>query len=167
VKTTAKSWNQDVCHWCSGKALPGRADTSPLAGKVPGCLGPEKWVTSEALWLLPVPEAVSFCSAHSHLCRLLSAEFLATSVPINVSKDYDQDEVESVISVRGIAVLTTLNMFYWNLKFLYSVTLLDVYHLNIYVINLPSRLGFTFSTKRKLLKFERFYIVCFRICWYF
>ena len=31
-------------------------------------------VISESLWLSPVPEAVSFCSPHSHLCRLLSAE---------------------------------------------------------------------------------------------
>ena len=27
---------------------------------------------SEAVWLLPVPEAVSFCSPHSHLSRLVS-----------------------------------------------------------------------------------------------
>jgi hypothetical protein len=35
--------------WCSCKALPGRADTSPLSGKVPGCLEPEKGVASETL----------------------------------------------------------------------------------------------------------------------
>ena len=29
---------------------------------------------SEALWLPPVPEAVSFCSPHSHLCRLVLVE---------------------------------------------------------------------------------------------
>jgi hypothetical protein len=34
----------------------------------------EKGAASEALWLLPVPEAVSFCSTHSHLCRLLLVE---------------------------------------------------------------------------------------------
>ena len=68
------SGNQDGYPWCSGKSLPGRADTSPLAGKVPKCLKPEKGAASEALWLLPVPEAVSFCNPHSHLCRLLSAE---------------------------------------------------------------------------------------------
>jgi hypothetical protein len=39
-----------------------------------GCLEPEKRVSSEVLWLLPVPEAVSFCSPHSHLCRLVSVE---------------------------------------------------------------------------------------------
>ena len=54
------------------KALPGRADTSPLAGKVSGCLEPKTGSASEALWLLPVPEAISFCSPHSHLCRLVS-----------------------------------------------------------------------------------------------
>ena len=43
-------------------------------GKVPGCLDPEKAAASEALWLPPVPEAVSFCSPHSHLCRLVSVE---------------------------------------------------------------------------------------------
>jgi hypothetical protein len=26
----------------------------------------------EAVWLLPVPEPVSFCRSHSHLCRLVS-----------------------------------------------------------------------------------------------
>jgi hypothetical protein len=36
--------------------------------------GAQKGAPSEALWVLPDPEAVSFCSAHSHLCRLLSVE---------------------------------------------------------------------------------------------
>jgi hypothetical protein len=71
---SAESWIQDVSRHCSGKVLPGWADTYPLAGKMPGCLEPEKGAASEALWLLPVPEAVSFCSPHSHLSRLLSAE---------------------------------------------------------------------------------------------
>jgi hypothetical protein len=57
-----------------GKALLSWVDTYPLAGKVPGCLKPEKGAASEALWLLPVPEAVSFCSPHSRLCRILLAE---------------------------------------------------------------------------------------------
>ena len=35
-----------------------------------GCLEPEKGAASEALWLQLVPEAVSFCSAHFHLCIL-------------------------------------------------------------------------------------------------
>jgi hypothetical protein len=65
---------QDVSQRCSGKALPGQVDTYPLAGKVPGCLEPEKGIASEALWLLPVPEAVSFCSLNSHLCRIVSVE---------------------------------------------------------------------------------------------
>lgn len=51
---------------------PGWADTS-LAGKVPGCLEPEMGSALEALWLPPDPEAVSFCSPHSHLCRLVLA----------------------------------------------------------------------------------------------
>jgi hypothetical protein len=54
--------------------LPGLADSYPLAGKVSGCLGPEKRAFSEALWLLPVPEAVSFCSPHSYLCRILKVQ---------------------------------------------------------------------------------------------
>jgi hypothetical protein len=32
-----------------------------------GCLEPEKGAASKALWLPPVPEAVSFCSPHSYL----------------------------------------------------------------------------------------------------
>jgi hypothetical protein len=44
-------------------------ETSLLAGKVMGCLEPEMGFATEALWLLPVPEVVSFCSPHSHLCR--------------------------------------------------------------------------------------------------
>ena len=62
---------QDGSPRCSSKSLPGGVDTSPLAGKVPGCLEPEKVSASEALWLLPVPEAVSFCSPHSHRLRLV------------------------------------------------------------------------------------------------
>ena len=58
--------------------------SSPLTGKVHSYLafGPSSWPKMKAqnrtfprgsvLW--PVTEAVSFCSAHSHLCRLLSAE---------------------------------------------------------------------------------------------
>jgi hypothetical protein len=68
------SGNQDGFPRCCGKALLGGVDTSPLPGKVPGCLEPEMGSASQSLWLLPVPEAVSFCSPHSHLCRLVSAE---------------------------------------------------------------------------------------------
>jgi hypothetical protein len=71
---SVESRNQDVSHRCSGKALPGRVDTYPLAEKVPRCLEPEKWAASEDLWLPPVPEAVSFCSPHFHLCRVVSVE---------------------------------------------------------------------------------------------
>ena len=52
---------------------PDGVDTSPLAGKVPGYLEPEMGSATEALWLPLVPEAVSFCSPHSHLCRLVLA----------------------------------------------------------------------------------------------
>jgi hypothetical protein len=66
-------WNQDICSRCSGKVLPAQADPYPLAGKVARCLGPEKGAALEALWLPPVPEAVSFCIPHSQLCRILAA----------------------------------------------------------------------------------------------
>jgi hypothetical protein len=36
--------------------------------------GAKRGATSEALWLLPVPEAASLCSPHSPLCRLPIAE---------------------------------------------------------------------------------------------
>jgi hypothetical protein len=68
------SGNQDGSPRCCGKAFLCGVDTSALAGKVPGCLEPEMGSASEGLWLLPVPEAVSFCSPHSHLHRLVSAE---------------------------------------------------------------------------------------------
>jgi hypothetical protein len=68
------SGNQDGYPRCCGKALPGVVNTSPLAGKVSGCLEPETRSAPEALWLPPVPEAVSFCSPHSLLGRLVSAE---------------------------------------------------------------------------------------------
>jgi hypothetical protein len=63
------SRNQDVCHRCSGKALQGRADPYPLVRKVAGCLGPKKGAALEALWLPPVPEAISFCILHTHLAE--------------------------------------------------------------------------------------------------
>ena len=66
------SGNQDASPRCSGKALPGMVDTTPLAGKVPGCLEPETGPVPEAVLLRPVTEAVSFCNPHSHLCRLVS-----------------------------------------------------------------------------------------------
>jgi hypothetical protein len=70
---SAGSWNQYVCHRCSGKTLPGWAYPYPLAWKVAGCLGPKKGAALEVLWLPSVPEDVSFCIPHSHLCRILSA----------------------------------------------------------------------------------------------
>ena len=60
---TNQSWRnpgiQDGFPSCCGKAST-------------GCLEPEKQSTPEDLWLLPDTEAVSFCSPHSHLCRLIS-----------------------------------------------------------------------------------------------
>jgi hypothetical protein len=73
------SGNQDGSPRYSGKALPGGADTSPLAGKVPRCLEPKTGSVPEAVLLSPVPEAVSFCSPHTHLCRLVSQEFFILS----------------------------------------------------------------------------------------
>jgi hypothetical protein len=58
--------------------------SSPLTGKVHRylALGPPSWLKmkaqnrtcpkAELLW--PVPEAVSFCILHSHLCRILSED---------------------------------------------------------------------------------------------
>jgi hypothetical protein len=64
---SADSQNQDGSLWSSGKGLPGWPDTCTLGGKVVGCLEPEKGAASEALWLPPVPEAVSFC-VHTLTC---------------------------------------------------------------------------------------------------
>jgi hypothetical protein len=66
------SRNQDGSPRCSGKALPGMVDTFPQAGKVPGCLEPKTGSAPEGVWLLPVTGVFSFCSSHSHLCRLVS-----------------------------------------------------------------------------------------------
>ena len=54
------SRNQDGSPGCSCKALPGRADTSTLAGKVHGCLEPKTGSAPLAVSLLPVTEAVLF-----------------------------------------------------------------------------------------------------------
>ena len=43
---------------CSGKALLGQMDISPLAEKVPGCLAPEVGSAPEIVLLLPIPVAV-------------------------------------------------------------------------------------------------------------
>jgi hypothetical protein len=67
------SGNEYGSHRCSGKSLTGGVDTSPLSGKVPGCLEPETGPVLEARWLPPVPEVVSFCHPHSHLCKLVLA----------------------------------------------------------------------------------------------
>jgi hypothetical protein len=64
------SRNQCASLRCSGKARPGRADISSLVGKVPGCLELKTLYASEALLLQSVPEAICFCSPHSHLHRL-------------------------------------------------------------------------------------------------
>jgi hypothetical protein len=46
-------------------AEPSREDTSPLAGKLPGCLEPKSGSVPEAVLLLPVPEAVSLLQSAS------------------------------------------------------------------------------------------------------
>ena len=58
-------------------------DTYLLVRKVAGYLDPEKGAASEALWLPPVPEAVNFCSAYSHLCRLLRRSPGSKMAPAN------------------------------------------------------------------------------------
>jgi hypothetical protein len=50
------------------RSLAGR-NSYPLARKVAGYLGPEKGAALEALWLPPVPEAISFCIPHTHLAE--------------------------------------------------------------------------------------------------
>ena len=76
ILVSERSWTRDGSPRCFSKAIPGRAglggNTTPLAGKVPGCVEPETVSASEALWLQPVPEAVSFSSPPSHLRRLVS-----------------------------------------------------------------------------------------------
>ncbi len=52
------SGTQDGSPRSSGRAFPGGVDTSPLAGKVPGCLEPETVSVPKTELLLPVPEAV-------------------------------------------------------------------------------------------------------------
>jgi hypothetical protein len=69
-----ESRNQDGSPWCCGKALLGGANTSPLTRKVPRYLEPEKCSAPESLWLQLLPEAVSLCSVHSHLCRPVLVE---------------------------------------------------------------------------------------------
>jgi hypothetical protein len=54
-------------------ATPSQAGGTPLLWQG-RCPEPEKGPASEALWLLPVPEAVSFYSPYSHLCRLVLME---------------------------------------------------------------------------------------------
>jgi hypothetical protein len=57
-----RSLSRDSSPRCSGKALLGGADTSPLARKVSGCLEPKMGSAPEAVWPLPVPKDVSLCS---------------------------------------------------------------------------------------------------------
>ena len=57
---------------------PYQLDTSPLVGNMPGCLEPETGSVSEALLLLPVPEAVLLLqSAHSPftVCELTCTDW--------------------------------------------------------------------------------------------
>jgi hypothetical protein len=59
-------------------AEPSRVDTSPLVGKVPGCLEPKVTSVLEAVSLLPVPEAVSLLQSVRSLfavCELTCADW--------------------------------------------------------------------------------------------
>ena len=76
-----RSWTRDGSLRCSRKALPGEADTSPLAGKVHRCLEPKPGSAPEAVHPLPVPEAVSFCCPYSHLCRSVSQSLILKHKP--------------------------------------------------------------------------------------
>jgi hypothetical protein len=67
-----RSRTRDGSLRCSGKALLGGVDICPPAEEVIGCLDPETWSAPESVWLQSVSEAVSFCSPHSHLPRLVS-----------------------------------------------------------------------------------------------
>jgi hypothetical protein len=64
---SADSQNQDGSLCSRVKSLLGQVNNCTLAGQVIGCLEPEKGAASEALWLPPVPEAVSFC-VHTLTC---------------------------------------------------------------------------------------------------
>jgi hypothetical protein len=70
------SGSQDGSPTCSGRALPPRAYTSPLAGRCPDVWSP-KWGLSQKLCCSCLSQKLcSFCSLHSHLRRLVSPRFL-------------------------------------------------------------------------------------------
>jgi hypothetical protein len=106
-----ESGSQDVSCRCSGKALPGRVDTYPLAGKLLWCLEPEKGAASETRWIPPVPEAVSFCSPHSHLYRVVSVE----SGNQDVSRRRSGQVLSSLTSLRkSTFLLCFLKLCFWH-----------------------------------------------------
>ena len=51
---------------------PSQEATSPLAGKVPGCLEHEMGLPHKQCHFCMSQKLCSFCSPHSHLCRLVS-----------------------------------------------------------------------------------------------
>jgi hypothetical protein len=70
----------DYFQWSSGTKM-APVDPEAEAVRIPvlcpesGRLsGAKNGAPSEALWLLPVPEAASLCIPHCHLCRLPSVE---------------------------------------------------------------------------------------------
>ena len=78
-------------------AEPSQADTSPLAGRVPGCLDPKTGSVLEAVLLLPVPEAVSLlqsaCSPFA-ICELTCTDWSLRDLRpkiknIFISKNFD------------------------------------------------------------------------------
>jgi hypothetical protein len=56
-------------------ATASQARRAPLLwqGSCPDVWSPKMGPALDALWLPPEPEAVSFCSPHSHLCTLVLA----------------------------------------------------------------------------------------------
>jgi hypothetical protein len=110
-------WLPLILRQCS--PWPGRHLSS--GPEVAGCLEPEKGAASEALWLQPVPEAVSFYSAHSHLCRLLSPE----------SWNQDCSHQSSVIFLKENICFPTTT---------YCLTIPKVYIVELYIITLLKEL---------------------------
>ena len=58
------------------EAKPFRAGQTPVLwpGRCPDVWSSKRGPPQKLCGSLPIPEAVSFCSPHSHLCRLLSVE---------------------------------------------------------------------------------------------
>ena len=93
------SGNQGGSSRCSNKALPGGADTSPLAGKVPGCLSP-KWrlpqkLSSRDLGVVHRLSIKGTCCWHrpEGICDPGQAGFSASLLLSQVPRDWIGTEV--------------------------------------------------------------------------